>query len=353
MRDRFISTPTLEDLPPPPPGKTGWPWTEADEILSERFTENIEWPCISIVTPNYNYGQFLEETIRSVLLQGYPKLEYIVIDGGSTDHSLEVIKKYEAFLSCWLSEPDEGQSDALNKGFRLSHGEVCAYINSDDIFMPGAFQKIAEYLINNPSYQWVASTVLHGESIETSHPWRAYPGTLQLFAVNQTFAQQGVFWRSHAHPKPYFDISKNYLLDHKFFLALYIKHGVPGTLDYCCAFFRNQPDAKSAKHLAGFEAEHSKVLAEARPLLDPRTIWKIRQEQHRKLYVYQTRQILETPVSTLDERLKLILYVFKLFRLSPFPLRDRTFISALLRLLLPNLQLSQWKSRSTKMRVNS
>ena len=94
------------------------------------------WPRMSIVTPSYNQGQFIEETIRSVLLQSYPDLEYIVIDGGSTDESVEIIKKYVEWLAFWVSEPDRGQSDAINKGLTISKGDFLAYLNSDDAYRP-------------------------------------------------------------------------------------------------------------------------------------------------------------------------------------------------------------------------
>ena len=126
--------PTLRELPPPPPGKTGWPWTEETQPLPDTMPHGGEWPKISIVTPNYNYGQFIEETIRSVLLQGYPNLEYIVIDGGSTDDSVEIIKKYEPWLSYWVSEKDKGQTEAINKGFAKCTGHLFVWINADDTY---------------------------------------------------------------------------------------------------------------------------------------------------------------------------------------------------------------------------
>lgn len=94
------------------------------------------WPKISIVTPSFNQGQYIEETIRSILLQGYPNLEYIVIDGGSTDGAVDVIRKYEKWLTYWVSEPDKGQADAINKGLERCTGEIFNWINSDDILLP-------------------------------------------------------------------------------------------------------------------------------------------------------------------------------------------------------------------------
>jgi glycosyltransferase involved in cell wall biosynthesis len=137
-----MATPTLQDLPAPPPGKTGWPWTKQSDLLPETQSDGSPWPKISIVTPSYNQGQFIEETIRSVLLQGYPDLEYIVMDGGSTDESVEIIQKYDPWIDYWVSEEDEGQSHAINKGLEISTGEVWNWLNSDDFLVPDALSKV-------------------------------------------------------------------------------------------------------------------------------------------------------------------------------------------------------------------
>jgi glycosyltransferase involved in cell wall biosynthesis len=115
--------------------------------------DGTAWPKISIVTPSFNQGQFIEETIRSVLLQGYPNLEYIIIDGGSTDDSVDIIRKYEPWLTYWVSEKDRGQSHAINKGMAIAKGDVLAYINSDDTYMEGALAKAAAAL-NIEAKEW-------------------------------------------------------------------------------------------------------------------------------------------------------------------------------------------------------
>lgn len=104
------------------------------------------FPLVSIVTPSYNQGRYLEEAIRSVLAQGYPNIEYIVIDGGSTDGSVEIIRKYADRLAYWLSEPDQGQSDAINKGWAVATGEIFTYLNSDDFYLPGAISAAVHHL---------------------------------------------------------------------------------------------------------------------------------------------------------------------------------------------------------------
>ncbi len=105
---------------------------------------------VSIVTPSYNQARFLEETIRSVLDQDYPQIEYILVDGGSNDGSQEIIQKYAGRLAWWVSEKDRGQTDALNKGFSHAHGDILAWINSDDTFNPGAVRQAVEYLQAHP-----------------------------------------------------------------------------------------------------------------------------------------------------------------------------------------------------------
>lgn len=112
-------------------------------------------PRISIITPSYNQGQYIEETILSIINQDYPNLEYIIIDGKSTDNTVDIIKKYNGLVTYWVSEKDSGQANAINKGFQKATGKIINWINSDDQLMPGALQKVADYFANNPDAMMV------------------------------------------------------------------------------------------------------------------------------------------------------------------------------------------------------
>ncbi len=131
------------DLPILEDSKSGWPWAREIDYLPEVMPDGSHWPRISIITPSYNQAQFLEATIRSVLLQGYPNLEYIIIDGGSTDGSVDIIKKYEKWISYWVSAKDEGQTDAIDKGMKKTTGKLVNWLNSDDILLPNALAEVA------------------------------------------------------------------------------------------------------------------------------------------------------------------------------------------------------------------
>jgi hypothetical protein len=133
--------PSLAELPKAV-GKSGWPWTVETPQMPETMPDGKAWPRISIVTPSYNQGRYIEETIRSILLQGYPTLEYIIMDGGSTDQTVAIIRKYQRWLTYWVSGPDGGQTDAINKGFARTTGEILNWINSDDRLEPNALRRI-------------------------------------------------------------------------------------------------------------------------------------------------------------------------------------------------------------------
>ena len=158
----------------------------------------MHYPKISYITPVFNQVEFIEQTIVSVITQEYPNIEYIIVDGGSTDGTLEIIKKYEDHISKIVSEPDSGMYDALNKGFKLSSGEIMGWINSDDMLLPGAFMNMARLFQDLPQVSWIQGLNsfidLNGHLIKTNPP---KPFSFLKF-LNKDFKwvqQESTFWR--------------------------------------------------------------------------------------------------------------------------------------------------------------
>lgn len=132
----------------------GWPEDGAITV-PERFNSDAERPLFSIVIPTLNQGDFIEDTLLSILWQGYDNVEIIVVDGGSTDQTPAVLERYRPWISVLISEPDRGQSDAINKGFRRATGSILAWLNSDDFYLPGAFRAVMERFAADPTGRWV------------------------------------------------------------------------------------------------------------------------------------------------------------------------------------------------------
>jgi glycosyltransferase involved in cell wall biosynthesis len=183
----------------------------------------VNWPPkISIITPSYNQAQYLEQTIMSILGQGYPNLEYIVIDGGSSDGSVEIIKRYSDKLAYWHSRSDRGQADAINQGLKKATGEIFAYLNSDDKLIEGAFWKIAYLARQEPTCDLFCCANFRfaedgGVHYECPRPW--IPGG-PLGCL-----QDATFWRASVHEKiGYFDETFQFALCNDFFSRILCHH---------------------------------------------------------------------------------------------------------------------------------
>lgn len=138
----MLNKPSTEIPAPPKNTSSGWPWHPPSKPEDSKVAATAS-PLISIIIPSFNQGKFIEETIRSILLQNYPALEIIVIDGGSNDETAEVIEKYALWLTYWVSEKDSGQANAINKGLAVARGEIVKWLNSDDLLLPGALDQLA------------------------------------------------------------------------------------------------------------------------------------------------------------------------------------------------------------------
>jgi glycosyltransferase involved in cell wall biosynthesis len=270
IRSRIsMRCPTLSELPPPPAGRAGWPWTEESPQLPDTMPDGRPWPRVSIVTPSYNQAQFIEETIRSVLLQGYPDLEYIIIDGGSTDGSAEIIRKYAPWLAYWVSEPDRGQSHAINKGWSVATGDWLGWLNADDIYLPGVLHRISMLLADDAPVDLVYGDVQYVDNT----------GKLRDINIKSEFSLRdmimrgglihtpAVFWRRSlndvAGP---LDENQHYAMDNDFWLRV-APHARCRYLPGAMGTFRRHEGSKTVNSELALVSEnlaiHRRRLAEA------------------------------------------------------------------------------------------
>ena len=233
------------------------------------------FPKISIVTPSFNQVQFIEETILSVINQNYPNLEYIIIDGGSTDGSVEIIKKYEKHLTYWVSEPDNGHGHALNKGFARSTGEIMAWINSDDKYYPYTFSAVADIFNTFSDINW----------IQGKNSWIDKSGRLEdvrfsfiiiysfLFCDYKWIQQESVFWRRSLWEKSGAFINENMelMVDGelwtRFFLSDELWH-----LDLVISSFRSHEKNRSHTQIEKVYREMDEVINVMKTRLSPELI---------------------------------------------------------------------------------
>lgn len=233
-----------------------------------------EYPKISIVTPSYNQGQYLEETILSVLNQDHPNLEYIIIDGGSTDGSVDIIRKYKNQLAYWVSEPDSGQYEALNKGFAKTSGEIMGWLNSDDKYLPWTFDVISE-IFNSLEIQWL--TTLYplnwnflGKAVKCSElegfNRKAFLQGRNLPKYNNKFAthwiqQESTFWLRALWDKAGSRLEETLKLAGDFELwARFCQHDDLYAVSVPLGGFRNHQSQKTATRMKEYYGEAEQVL---------------------------------------------------------------------------------------------
>jgi glycosyltransferase involved in cell wall biosynthesis len=228
-----------------------------------------EMPKISIVTPSYNQGVYLERTILSVLQQGYPNLEYIIIDGGSTDCSIDIIRKYQDSLTYWISEPDGGQSSAINKGFSHSTGDFIGWLNSDDYYLKDAFENLIECVKKNPQADWIVGNSIvideNDNMLDTftpkylpDGPWYSYVAIRQF---NTSLPQPSTFLSRKAWTTVgKLDESLRYVMDFDYWgrLAFFGFRPIPANRNI--AGFRIHPDSKTSEGLLPFWREEISVV---------------------------------------------------------------------------------------------
>lgn len=243
---------------------------------------NQDIPKISIVTPSFNQSEFIEATIESVLGQNYPNLEYIIIDGGSTDKSIEIIKKYEKYLYYWCNEPDQGQYDAINKGFAHSTGEIMAWLNSDDMYYPWTFKTVSSIFSQLHEVEWLTTlqqgawdwegfcvgfSLVPGYSREAFLdgcylPWNRWgKGGISWISQESTFWRRSLWEKVSSHIRTDFKIAGDFDLWSRFFLHTDL-YGTPTPL----GGFRIQQNQKS-RQMEEYVMEGEKSLAMMRETL--------------------------------------------------------------------------------------
>lgn len=249
----------LEKLPDPPTGQKGWPWTVQSNPVPEMRSNGEPWPKVSIVTPSYSQGQYIEETIRSILLQGYPNLEYIVIDGGSDDETVDILEKYDPWLDYWVSELDEGQSDAIQKGLDRCSGTVFNWINSDDLLEPGALATIGQHIDGHDAVIGLGRHFTEEESwLEDTYNFAPKP-LLRGFGREEGcgFTQQAVWLRTEqvkacGGVAPSF----HYAMDRELYVRYTYEYPDVRYVDEPLARFRLHDDSKSEQSGLGEKADN-------------------------------------------------------------------------------------------------
>lgn len=209
-------------------------------------------PKISIVTPSLNQGRYIERTIQSVLSQDYPNLEYLVLDGGSSDHTLDILKRYSGRVK-WISEKDSGQTNAINKGLSMANGEIFAYLNADDLFLPGTLNRVARQFLKRPDAMWLTGKclIIDEHDREVRRLITAYKNIWlgihhpSLLLITDYISQPATFWRADIMAETgLFDENLHYAMDYEYWLRLSIKYPLTILPEYLAAF-RVHADSKN------------------------------------------------------------------------------------------------------------
>jgi glycosyltransferase involved in cell wall biosynthesis len=226
------------------------------------------YPKISIVIPSYNQGRFIRETIDSVLNQNYPDVEVIVMDGGSTDETVSVLKEYGEKIS-WVSKKDNGQTDAINQGMKKAKGEIVAYINSDDVYLPNTFFTVAEYFMQHPKTMWATGDYFiidaEGRKIQSYVAWyktmlRQQP-TFSKLSVANYIIQPSTFWRRSVYKEVgMFDESLRYCMDYDFWMRLIQKHPLAVIKNHFSLFRIHSLSKGGSQYEKQFAEEHTVLL---------------------------------------------------------------------------------------------
>jgi glycosyltransferase involved in cell wall biosynthesis len=218
-------------------------------------------PKISVITPSYNQAQYIEATINSILSQNYPELEYLVVDGGSTDGSQEILRRYEGHLS-WVSEPDKGQADALNKGFKQATGEIVTWLNSDDLHLPGALHQIGEFFGQRPEIDLVYGDyylIDHQGQVILRKQEIPFDYNILLYGLDYISQPTTFFRRCIFDQVGYLDEKLHFGLDWEYWLRIASRGGRFAHIPYYLAATRWHTEAKTLVAPPQMYAEHQAI----------------------------------------------------------------------------------------------
>jgi glycosyltransferase involved in cell wall biosynthesis len=251
---------------------------------------------VSIITPSFNQAKYLEDTIQSVLGQDYANLEYILVDGGSTDASVDIIRKYDDRLAWWVSERDNGQAEAINKGLSRATGEIVAWLNSDDTYLPGAISTVVRVFEENPDVALVYGNMLAvNENGETINILCYDQLNLEDLLCFQIIGQPAVFFRRDALEKAGFlDPTYHFLLDHHFWLRIAMQGRILH-VDQTWAAARYHAEAKNRARAAEFGHEAFRILdwvRQTQPQLAP-VLAKVGRRARASAYRFNARYLLD------------------------------------------------------------
>jgi GT2 family glycosyltransferase len=228
-----------------------------------RPTMSDACPLVSIVTPSYNQAAYLEKTIQSVLTQDYPRIEYLIVDGGSSDGSLDIIKRYANRLSYWISERDEGQTHAINKGFQRATGSILAWLNSDDTYLPGAVRQAVDALVAHPEHDLVYSNCDYvdadGRVLQTIIAWEFVRRRI-LSGIPLVLQPASFFRRRALDQVGPLEESLRYLMDHDLYVRMVIAGLTFLRVGDVWAQFRWHASSKTATQWVGFGLEMQRIV---------------------------------------------------------------------------------------------
>ncbi|MFC1719531.1 glycosyltransferase family 2 protein [Pseudomonadota bacterium] len=241
-----------------------WPFSIAQ---SRRYTleeSGVVVPRITVVTPSFNQGEFIERTIRSILGQGYPNIEYIIMDGGSSDDSVSIIEYYDSEITYWESRKDEGQSDAINRGLNMATGEIIAWVNSDDYLLPNALWHVAEVWLTQADPHWISGTCeFYDDAGNHCYDWEPNPATSLGQALSQGVGvpQTSSFWsRSLWQDVGGLNESLHYCMDEDLWIKFFVKGIRPIIVPENLAVRWMQRDSKTASMLPFFARDFANLV---------------------------------------------------------------------------------------------